>query len=332
MQTLLSSASLRTTHLWFSVRATTLLELDTASGSALRGSFFGAIWSRFCTNQDAPSCVACPLHTLCPVSAIVAPLREENPRGQDIPRPYVIVPPLEGAKRYQPGEPFSFGLTLIGSIVQLLPYILLSIPSLEEGGIGRPVQENAGQRGRFRIERIETVHPFTAERQTLYAEGQMQTQTPAITVEAEEWSRRAAQLDQARLTLRFLTPLRLVDREHLVKQARFRPLIHRLLERYLALEHHYGNPQASLSREEKEEYLNQSAQISCVADHTTWLEFQSYSQRQKRSTPISGLLGEATFEGDLAPFLALLVAGECLHVGKNAVKGNGKYHIVRPGS
>lgn len=99
MQTFLQDTSLHTTHLSFRGRVVTPLELDTASGSALRGSFFKAIWRRFCTNKDAPSCAACPLHTLCPVSAIVAPLREENELGQDIPRPYVIEPPLAGAHR-----------------------------------------------------------------------------------------------------------------------------------------------------------------------------------------------------------------------------------------
>src|SRR5579859_7409877 len=100
MQTFLQTTTLSTTHLWFNLRTSTTLEIDAASGSALRGSFFNAIWSRFCTNKQAPSCTACPLHTLCPVSALVSPLREENERGQDIPRPYVMVPPLEGARRY----------------------------------------------------------------------------------------------------------------------------------------------------------------------------------------------------------------------------------------
>jgi hypothetical protein len=330
MQTFLQSAALSTTHLWFSVRTITPLEVDAASGSALRGSFFNAIWWRFCTNKDAPSCAACPLHTLCPVSAIVAPLREENSRGQDIPRPYVLVPQLAGARRYQPGESFCFGMTLIGNIVQLLPYILLSLPQLETGGLGHVLAENEGKRGRFLVEKVETCHPFTSERQTIYAEGQTRVQAPAITVHAEAWSQRVAQLDPAQITLRFVTPLRLVDREHLVKQPVFRPLIHRLLERYLALEQHYGNQQPGMSWEEKEAYLHTAEAVICTSDQTTWMELTSYSNRQKRSTPISGLVGEANFQGDLAPFLDLLVIGELIHVGKNAVKGNGQYHIVRP--
>ncbi len=330
MQPFLQAASLSTTHLWFSARTITPLEIDATSGSAFRGSFFNAIWSRFCTNKDALSCAACPLHTMCPVSAIVAPLRDENARGQDIPRPYVIVPPLEGAKRYQPGEHFSFGMTLIGNIVQLLPYILLSLPQLEAGGLGHFLAENEGKRGRFHVEKVETCQPFTSERQTIYEDGQTQVQAPAITIHADAWDQRATQLDPSQITLRFVTPLRLVDREHLVKRIVFRSFIHRLLERYLALERYYGNQQVGMEWEEKEAYLRKAETVVCTDDHTTWLELTSYSNRQKRSTPISGLMGEATFKGDLAPFLELLVIGELIHVGKNAVKGNGKYHIARP--
>src|SRR5262249_51490816 len=74
--------------------ATEPIELEKHSGSALRGAFCGALWGRFCVNKGAPTCVACPLVHTCPVSMLVAPLRDERPRGRDVPRPFVIEPPL----------------------------------------------------------------------------------------------------------------------------------------------------------------------------------------------------------------------------------------------
>src|SRR5579875_3817563 len=91
-------------QLLFTVEVVTPLELEAYPGSALRGSLYEAIWQRFCTNKAAPTCADCPLHTFCPVSALVAPLRDEHPRGRDIPRPYILRPPLGPARRYQPGE------------------------------------------------------------------------------------------------------------------------------------------------------------------------------------------------------------------------------------
>jgi hypothetical protein len=35
-----------------------------------------------------------------------------------------------------------------------------------------------------------------------------------------------------------------------------------------------------------------------------------------------------TYAGDLAPFLPLLRLGELIHVGKNAVFGNGRFGMV----
>ena len=319
---------LTTTHLEFTVKAVTPLELDEYSGASLRGNFFNAIWERFCTNKSAPTCAACPLHDACPVSALVAPLREESPQGQDIPRPYVIIPPHEGARYYAVGEQFSFGMTLIGTIVQLLPYILLSVKQLEVEGIGRRLDENRGQRGRFRVELVECYHPFTQQRQTLYAVGDMRVEVPVITVQPQDLRARADQLSKEQITLQLITPLRLIDREHTVRQASFRPLVQRLLERYLALERYYGDRETTMTREEKIVWLNLAETIRCSSDQTSWFELKSYSNRQRRSTPIGGLVGSATFEGDLTPFLDLLVIGELIHVGKNVVKGDGWYKIV----
>jgi hypothetical protein len=328
MPLIFRSDSLTTTHLWFTVRAATPLMLDEYSGASLRGNFFHAIWDRFCTNKPAPSCVACPLHATCPVSMLVAPLREENTWGQDIPRPYVIIPPLEGTKTYQPGEHFSFGMTLIGHIVQLLPYIMLSIPQLEAEGIGQRLDENQGQRGHFRVELVECYHPFTNQRQTIYRADDLQVQASIITVQPQECLARAAQLSKKQITLQFVTPVRLVHREHLVSHAHFSPLIQRLLERYLALERYYGQQELLVNREDKNAWLHLADSIQCSENHTRWQELKSYSNRQKRSTPTSGLIGTVTFVGNLEPFLDLLVIGELIHVGKNVVKGNGWYHII----
>ena len=97
-------STLVTHHLLFTTEVITLLEVDDHCGAALRGNFFEAVWRRFCTNKASPTCAECALHSVCPVSALVAPLREESPRGRDIPRPYIILPPLGSARRYEPGE------------------------------------------------------------------------------------------------------------------------------------------------------------------------------------------------------------------------------------
>ncbi len=45
--------SLVSHHFLFTTEVVSPLELDEHSGSALRGSFFDAVWTRFCNNKAA---------------------------------------------------------------------------------------------------------------------------------------------------------------------------------------------------------------------------------------------------------------------------------------
>src|SRR5437868_4427314 len=200
-------AGLVTHHFLFTTEVIAPIELDEHSGAALRGNLFEAVWGRFCTNKASPTCAQCPLHAVCPVSALVAPLREEHPRGRDIPRPYIVLPPLDSAKRYEAGQKLTFGLTLFGSIIQLLPYIMLSIEPLEATGIGHRLQEHSGGRGRFRVKKVESYHPFNYKRQVIYEAGRPLVETPTLSVTAADVAARAVSLSKERITLNFLTPI-----------------------------------------------------------------------------------------------------------------------------
>lgn len=314
-------------HFLFTTEVVSPLELDEHSGAAIRGNFFEAVWRRFCNNRAAAACAVCPLHNICPVSALVAPLREENERGRDIPRPYIILPPL-GARHYEPGEELIFGITLFGKIVELFPYIIMAAQTLEAIGLGRKLETNKGQRGRFKIKRIESYHPMTGERQVLFREGKPQVDIPTLSVTTEDVLAKAHHLSGEQLTINFLTPTRVLFQEKLVHHAAFRPLVLRLQERLAALERTYGDVEEGKCVVASQDDLDLLAKdVECVEDNTCWDDLHSYSRRLQRTTPIGGIQGKATFAGNLAPFRELLTWGELIHVGKNTVKGNGWFKI-----
>jgi hypothetical protein len=319
--------SLVTHHFLFTTEVVSPLELDEHSGAALRGNFFNAVWTRFCNNKAAPTCADCPLHSMCPVSALVAPLREENERGRDIPRPYVILPPL-GAQHYEPGELLIFGITLFGSIVQLFPYIIMATKTLEAKGLGRSLNENQGHRGRFKIKQIESYHPVSGERNIVYQSGKPLVEVPTLSVTSMDISKRAAAISTEKISINFLTPTRILFKEKLVHHAEFLPFLLRLQERLRVLEQTYGIEEGQSSVSKGEELVQFANDIVCVEDNTHWEDLKSYSNRLKRSTPIGGIQGKATFTGNLDPFRELLAWGELTHVGKNTVKGNGWFKIV----
>ncbi|MBA2287468.1 MAG: CRISPR system precrRNA processing endoribonuclease RAMP protein Cas6 [Ktedonobacteraceae bacterium] len=318
---------LTTHHFLCTAQVERPLELDDHSGSALRGTLYEAIWRRFCTNKSAPTCADCQLHLVCPVSAIVAPLREEHPRGRDIPRPYIMLPPLGTARRYAPGETLIFGITLFGSIVQLLPYIIMSVTMLEKDGLGRRLPENKGERGTFRIQHIEAYHPLTTERQRIYQAGKALVKASPLSVCADDVAARANTLPTDRITLDFLTPTRLKSQEKFVSRVEFLSLIQRLTERLQELDTAYGDPATPPIVEDRARLVQLAAEITCEEDSTNWQEVLSHSRRQHGFMHISGFTGKATFTGDLAPFRDILVWGALTHVGKSTVKGNGWYTI-----
>ncbi|MFQ5745041.1 MAG: CRISPR system precrRNA processing endoribonuclease RAMP protein Cas6, partial [Acidobacteriota bacterium] len=69
--------------------------------------------------------------------------------------------------------------------------------------------------------------------------------------------------------------------------------------------------------------------VETVADETGWVERTRLSTRRGVAHDLSGFAGKITFRGEMAPFLPLLRIGEYVHVGKNAVFGNGWYVVHR---
>jgi CRISPR/Cas system endoribonuclease Cas6 (RAMP superfamily) len=66
-----------------------------------------------------------------------------------------------------------------------------------------------------------------------------------------------------------------------------------------------------------------------LQDDTRWTRWQRYSSRQGRRMEWEGILGRATYEGDLAPFWKFLAFGQFVHVGHGATFGLGKYLVQR---
>jgi len=269
----------------------------------------------------------------CPVSTLIAPLRDEASHGRDVPRPYVISPPYKEQNRYEQGETFTFCLSLIGTSTKLFPYVIRSFQEMERSRFGHPLTELKGRRGQFSIREVRTHHPFTEERQILWEKGSTRPQKPQLVVTQDDVAKRAEQLPIDHVAINFLSPTRLILGNHLLYHPKFEALILRLIDRLEQLHCEYGEhganrPNTSFSvREQYHEAAIQAKEIQLTRDETHWVDIKSYSARIKQVTPIGGFVGRASFEGDMTKLRELLVWGEVLHVGKNAVKGDGLYQI-----
>jgi hypothetical protein len=162
-------------------------------------------------------------------------------------------------------------------------------------------------------------------RQILYQRGHSRVQAPGLPVSAGDVAAYAAALPDQRITLQFLTPLRLIDQKQLVRVFALRPFIQRLKERLDQLMATYGDPPQTLPRSD---FAQLAEAVQIIDDQTRWLDVSGYSSRQQRSLPLGGLVGSVTLAGVRDPLREWLVWGSLIHVGKNAVKGDGWYRLT----
>ncbi len=310
----------------FTVRAETPITFHDFKGSALRGAMAGYLRRTYCPEWRAEK--TDPLHqALCPVCQLLS-FETAPEEGGDIRRPFALQPPATAQNTFAPGDGFSFGLTLFGNQLTYLPYLVLAVRAMGEDGIG--VAGADRQRGRFQLERIDAVNPLTGATQAMLTPGAAMVQTATLPVTHAQVMAAAGALaaqlaaHENKLTIEFLTPLRLIQGEHTVKTPAFFPLVKQVVLRVLDLcaQHGDGRPDVVLKRD----IYPAADAVTLAADHTTWWDVAGYSGRLGRSQKLGGLIGAATYQSAAwDALLPWLLWGEVVQVGKNVVKGCGLY-------
>lgn len=339
-------------HIRFTVRTLTPIRFHAFKGSALRGAFTSVLGDTFCPEWRAGN--RDPSHqALCPACQLVALERDESTSG-DMRRPYAITPPPGSQTDFEQGELFSFGMTLFGDALHYLPFLILAVGGMGEIGIGQ--KDNRGQRGRFDVERIDAINPFSGEIMPMMEPGDTTVYSDTVPVSPEQVlataELMALDLEQRDNLLRidFLTPMRLLQNKQLVRKPEFFPLGKQIVLRTMDLcaQHGEGRPVmrgevagsivASSGVADREvtdrplvlktdiyPYLDS---VRLVEDQTHWWELSGYSARLKQEQQIGGLMGSAIYQApDWRPLLPWLLWGMSTQVGKNVVKGCGVFSV-----
>jgi hypothetical protein len=334
-------------HLRFEVETVTPLALPPPAGPKLRAALYQALGMVCPLRGDAN---APPEHkAACPVCWLLATEKPGDRGGKDLPRPVTLEPPLDLKRgKMEPGERFSFGLSLFAQAANLFPYLALGVPEMGRRGLGRRLPELKGERGRFTLRRAEAVNPLTQERQLLLdaAQGPL-FQTPSIPVTEAQVSESASQRvsesanqrvsesanqrvsEGAGVGIEFLTPTRIVREGRLVHRPLFAPLFARLLGRLRALSTHYADG-TLVPDGARPGLMALAEQVRLVRGPGEWDDSRSYSHRLGRSTPMGGFVGKALYQAPpdvWRPLLPYLLWGQSTHVGKSATKGNGWYRV-----
>lgn len=315
------------THLHLQSTTHTDLILDHhLAGNNLRNALANVMLHATCP-ETSRRAQPTPEHAaVCPACWLLA---AETDPGRVV-RAYTVVPPLPARERVPAGQPFSFGLTLFGDAFQFLPYVVLAAAEMGRVGVGPGRRDGLG---RFSLTTIDAVNPLSGARARLLSPGDPLVRLPAVAVSPSDAGAAVAQLAErlrggGDLTLRFLTPLRLEEDDRLFKTPDFGVFFRRLLLRLDDL----GRNFAGAERRDPADVaaLHAAAdRVRLVEARTRWHELWSYSGRKGQDTPLSGLVGAATYHAaDWSPLLPALVRGQGAQVGKSAVKGNGVYEIA----
>jgi len=316
-------------HLKFTLETKNLIHFGPQAGAQIRGALWQALQQFACSDHTASGQ---PGHSEnCPMCRLMALETATGARGITPARPFAIQPPLaeypQQDRFYQTGEPFTIGISLFGDAAGIFPYVCQAVHRVGQIGIGYG-------RGQFTLLRVQAANPLTGEVQDLL-QGRQIIATPGLPVTDDMISQVAQSLPGNTIALHFLTPTQITgDQGRLSSGPDFEKLIARLLERCQSLEFHYTD-QPTPQPIWRDRYLSLTARarhVRVVRDNTRWIKVRSGSRRTGGNSPLSGFVGDVLYEGEFSEFHEWLLWGQVLHLGKNAVKGNGWYKIISPRS
>ena len=126
------------TRLCFTLESLGDAVLPDFKGSMLRGAFGHALRKTVCVMTPGTACGACMLRTQCAYTRIFETFIDNTPppflKGiRTSPRPFVIHA-FDNRTRFNPGDSFTFTLTLIGKACDFHPYVIFAFTRAAESG------------------------------------------------------------------------------------------------------------------------------------------------------------------------------------------------------
>ena len=290
-------------------------------GALLRGGFGYAFQRAACPSACWGHSDQCKAGMICPYRWVF-----ETPRPpgagklhdlQDVPRPFVIEPPLDHKRSYAAGDALEFGLTLIGRGIDYLPYFLVGFEELGKAGLGR-------DHARAKLERVEALEPFRPIGRPIYQDGRTFDTGDLPTLRIADLADPANALPtDLRLTLR--TPLRVKSRGAFIEQLDLAAIVQAVCWRLAALSAFHGDPWEFDYRP----VVDAARQVAIERPEIQWVDWERTSTRetQPRQMTLGGIMGSANLRGVPPAVRAALLVGSLLHVGKACVFGHGWYII-----
>lgn len=295
-------------QLEFQLQAENSFALPDFKGSTFRGKF-GHVLKRTVCIFKGRECGVCEIKAHCAYFKIFQP---ENEKAQQVPRPFVLIPPLTKQRRFLRDEKLYVGLVLIGDAIQYLPYFVYALIRMGEEGIGV-------DRGRYRVTHVRAVND-RQERVEIYDPEKQEILNIFEPIHSEQFAQKLL----PEITLQFYTPAWIKHQGRVTCDLQFPLLLKAILRRYRSLLAFHGDGITEKFPIDWE--LAETVEV--VQSDLHFKKFKRYSNRQGRPVPLQGFEGRITYRGEIGPFYPWLKIGEYIHIGKGAVFGMGGYKIL----
>ncbi len=301
----------------FHLKAEDRIELPEYKGSTFRGGLGHALKQVWCLRPSQRFCEKnCRMPKQCAYSYIFETPKAWGPHSElhanNLPHPFVLLPPLNEQRIFEVGEALSFQLTLFGSAIQLVESFVVAFDKLGEIGIGK------GQ-GRFLLAKV-----TNADGSIVYSSDSEPGSGQVVVRNFEEFVEAAEQYRGHALNLSFLTPTHLLHHGRLSEPS-FDIFLRRLLARASELAKIHCGQLWNLDYH----HLIDSAiaTVRTVEKRLEWQDWERYSNRQQQRMKFRGFVGTVTYQGQIQPFLSLIMLGQHLHIGNKTAFGMGKFEI-----
>jgi len=287
-------------------------------GSTLGGGFGIAFKNISCMHKIVNSCKECSSRDNCAYYYMFEKYLSKKPldlHGLDeIPKSFVIEPPLDNKEDLKAGDKFEFVLILVGKAIEFLPYFIFTFRVLGETGIGK-------FKGRYEL--VQVVTDVGSDEKIIYDGKNKIIYDNYPVVNIPDY---ISKDDKKNFnSFNFITPTRIKYEESFVVKPDFHHIIRSLLNRLSALSLFHCDFELIL---DYSEIVEKSQKIIVKFRRMEWIDWERSSIKQKSKARMGGFLGNVVFDGDTKEFAQLLRLGELVHVGRNCTFGLGKYQIV----
>lgn len=276
-------------HFIFQVGESTF-RLPAFAGSLWRGVFGGALKHLSCVGSYEQCKESCGDTDVCLYGRIFSPKRKEHAEHgfYDPPRLFALKLSSIGSTDYKPHSRYDLGMILIGEATRWVDAIIGALKRAASRGLGYEKTKLILLRSVILPVDIRTQNANTGE-----------------------------------ITLRFITPTRLVEQGHFVDNPTFHQIMRAVLRRVISIHEACGIELALPIRE----ILQKSVEITTLRSNLKWFDACT-KRRTGDNMPLGGIIGDITYSGDFDEFLALLSLGSVLNIGKHATFGMGNYEIL----